>query len=367
MKRSFRILRRTLGVLAGGTALALLGLALPIGWTEMNCRGAPTGQAEPVFITAPGDWRAEARTFLTYPEWHVVYAYEELGQVLVAGDPHDFAYWPAVTGFWSALCAVTREADSLGEAGLDAKLTIYTVGASFTLEMLAKAAYEETLGRLALMIAGTPENGDEPSAQDGVEARMAETYGAFLHQTPWYRFAFEDWREKLWDAPLTEPLRGWERRLAVGLEWSAKAAYARLIAGAAGAMGADETEMKVHVTGLGPEQIAPLGDGVLDHQPSADGGAILTVARYRAFTRTAEAIAAAGGSFTEIAGNDDILVTLLAPSRPDLPQGAKLLRSLDRQGADMGRHLVAVKVSNLTKLIRGLPASEARLEHVYDY
>ena len=222
---------------------------------------------------------------------------------------------------------MTQEADSLGEAGMDAKLTIYTVGASFTLEMLAKAAYEETVGRITLLVTGF-HNPEEPSPQDGVETRMAQAYGAFLHQIPWYRFAFDDWTATLWQQPLTVPLRGWERRLAVGLEWRAKAAYAHLIAGAVGAIGPDETNMKVYVTGLAEEQIAELGEGVLQSQASIDQGVILTVARYRMFTRTAEGIAAAGGTFTEIAGNDDILVTLLASDKPDLLKSARVLRSL---------------------------------------
>jgi hypothetical protein len=367
MKKPVRLLPRTGALLAGGLGIVILGLAAPIAWTEATCRGSAVPQTAPQHLTAEKDQRLEARTYLTYPEWHVVYAYEELGKVLATGDPHDFAYWPAIKGFWSTLCAVSEEADSLGEAGFDAKATIYTVGASFTLEMLAKAAYEETKGRLTLLLSPAEDGAAEPSHQDEVETRMAQTYGAFLHQTPWYRFDFDAWTGRLWEAPIGPALRSWERRIAVGLEWKAKAAYAGLIENAAGAMGADETEMKVHVTDLTSAQIAELGEGVLQVEDNQDRGAILTVSRYRAFTRTAEAIAAAGGNFTEIAGNDDILVTLLAANDPDLPESARLLRRVERQSAEERRHLVAVKVGDLADLIRGLETSGATLEHVYDY
>lgn len=367
MKKAYRLLLRAGSVVGGGLAILILGLGAPVAWTEATCRGTVVPQEEPQHLTTAQDQRPEARTFLTYPEWHVVYAYEELGQVLAGGDPHDFGYWPAVTGFWSALCAVKEEADKLGNAGFDAKATIYTVGASFTLEMLAKAAYEETLGRLALLLSPATEGAKEPSSQDEVETRMAQSYGSFLHQTPWYRFDFEAWTGKLWEVPVNAALRSWERRLAVGLEWRAKSAYAGLIESAAGAMGADETEMKIHVTGLTPDQISLLGEGVLQAEGDQDQGAILTVSRYRTFTRAAEAIAAAGGDFTEIAGNDDILVSLLAANDPELPEGARLLRRIDRQGSADSRLLVAVKVSGLADLIRSLPASGASLEHIYDY
>lgn len=367
MRRPVRLLIRAGALLAGALAVLVLGIAAPIAWTEASCRGTAVAQRMPEHLTTPEERRPEARTFLTYPEWHVVYAYEELGQTLKAGDPHDFEFWSAVKGFWSTLCVVSEEADRLGEAGFDARATIYTVGVSFTLEMLAKAAYEETLGRLALLLSPGANAREEPSAQDAVEARMAESYGSFLHQTPWYRFDFDSWTGRLWDAPIGPVLRSWERRIAVGLEWRAKAAYARLIETAVGAMGADETEMKVHVTGLSPAATAMLGDGVLQVSAGGEGGTILTVARYRAFTRTAAAVAAAGGDFTEIAGNDDILVTLLSRDGPDLPEGARLLLGVKRQGADASRYLVSVKVSVLAEMIRSLEGADAALEHVYDY
>ena len=199
--------------------LALLGLiliiALPILWVETLCRGTALPQAQAQFITQ--DTRPEARTYMVYPEWHIVYAYEGYAAALKTGHPHDFPYVKAITGFWSSACALTKKADELGDAGFNSKATIYTIGASFTLEMLFKAAYEETIGRLFALAA--------PSPQDGVEADMAQDYATFLQQTPWYKYDFPTWSDTLWQA---EPvgLRGWERRLALSLEWVAKTQYA---------------------------------------------------------------------------------------------------------------------------------------------
>ena len=83
--------------------------------------------------------------------------------------------------------------------------------------------------------------------------------------------------------------------------------------------------------------------------------------RYRAFTRLAEAIAAAGGDFVEIAGNDDILVTVIT----DQPLTAGAIHSFARQGNPGYRHLVLLRVAALGRTLRGLPRGS--LEHVHDY
>ena len=171
--------------------LGLLGLILvvagPILFVETACRGTALPQKQAQWITE--ETRPEARTYMVYPEWHIVYAYEGYAEALREGHPHDFPYLSAIAGFWSSLCGLTEKADELGEAGFASKATIYTIGASFTLEMLFKAAYEETIGRIATLGA--------PSAQDEVEARMAADYATFLQQVPWYKYDFPSWNHAL--------------------------------------------------------------------------------------------------------------------------------------------------------------------------
>lgn len=342
--------------------LALLGLiiivAAPIAYTETMCRGQALEQAAPVHITDP-DWqRAEARTYLTYPEWHIVYAYEGYAEVLGRADPHNFPYSTAITGFWSSLCALTQKADELGEAGLDAKLTIYTIGASFTLEMIFKAAYEETIGRLATLTSDT-------SPQDKVEATMAADYANFLQEVPWYKYDFDGWYTKLMAAP-TEGLRSHERRIALGIEWKAKAAYARVIAKAAGAVGVDELRMRVILKGVDSNTLEAFpGVEIISE---TDGLIIAEVPRYRSFTKMAAKLLQPGSDveFIEIAGNDDILISLYSCAKPTKLQVGEVISTTTRPGFhDATRRLVALKVTELHKLIPLLKLDG--LEHIYDY
>ncbi|MEP3347106.1 MAG: hypothetical protein ABJN34_06185 [Litoreibacter sp.] len=346
------------------SGLFLLGLVLiiatPIAYVETMCRGTALEQAEAKYITDPAWQRAEARTYLTYPEWHIVYAYEGYAEVLNRADPHNFPYTQAISGFWSSLCALTEKADELGEAGTDAKLTIYTIGASFTLEMLFKAAYEETIGRVASWTSDT-------SPQDKVEMAMATDYATFLQEVPWYKYDFDGWYDKLMAAP-KEGFRSYERRVALGIEWKAKAAYARVIAKAAGALGADELTMRIAIQGASPIYLESFPEITIIR---TDGDTIIAeVPRYRTFTKLVERLliplSQDRARIVEIAGNDDILVSLQSRKDPKLPTHMEILSVTKRPGSNgRTRVLIAMKVDQLESLRPLLKLSS--LEHIYDY
>jgi hypothetical protein len=356
MRKVWRILKW------GGLGLfaCVLALAAPIAYVEFACRGVvPPAPATPTII-AQDYQRAEANTFVTYPEWHIVYAYEGLAEVLKTGDEHDFNYLGSIASFWSSACAVTRTADAHGGADTSTKRTIYVIGASFTLEMAMKALYEESLGRLFTWTR------DRKIAQDIVSADVAQDYAAFLQQTPWYKFDFQAAVSKLWTVP-ADSLRGWERRLALSGEWKAKAAYASVIDSAVQATGVAQLEILSVVTGIskdslkqisGVEIIEELGNRVIIKTP-----------RYQAFNAILKEIAKRGGQVLDIAGNDDILVTVTHPAGVDLAmfQKTQVMTQLRRDGFGDVRSLLNVKVPELANLLQIARSQGIRVEHIYDY
>ncbi|MGR3743038.1 MAG: hypothetical protein ACU0BC_02595 [Pseudooceanicola nanhaiensis] len=349
---------RTLGRWLLRLTLVLLAivvlLALPILWVETACR--PQGQPDDyAAILPPEHHRAEARTLLTYPEWHIVHAYDDYAQVIATGDPHDFGFLRAVTQYWRSLCALSRRSGPMGGVDGETKQLVYVIGVSFTLELAAKAAYEETLGRIATWI-----RGPEHSPLDDLSARQARDYATFLQQTPWYRWDFPGDAAALGAAD-TGTLRDAERRLALGAEYGAKAAYAGVIANAVAAVGPDELTLRMVVEGLPPEQLSSM-EGVTVITDRPEGTEIETV-RYRQLTHLLQDMAKQDADFVEIAGNDDILLTVLSPE-PDM-DGA--LGSLPRQGYGDTRHLLLVKVTELAALLRQLEAGPATVEHIHDY
>lgn len=340
--------------------LTSVGLAAPIAYVEIACHALVTNAAYTPVITDPKVQRREANTYLTYPEWHIVYAYDGLAEVLKTSDEYDFDYASSVWRFWESTCALTRIADAHGGADGNTRLMIYTIGASFTLEMALKAGYEETVGRIFAAIRGPVK-----SPQDEVAAAMARDYAAFLRQTPWYRYDFENEVRMLWAAPMTDAWRGWERRLALGGEWKAKTAYAQMIASGVAAIGQAELTIRSVVTGLDAAQLAAIAD-VKVVTDSTDG-IVIETPRYARFTEILSEIARTGGAIREIAGNDDIMVAVTLPAGEDYVGPGEVITRMPREGFWSDRVLIDTKVGDLARLLAARPPGDPGLEHVFDY
>jgi hypothetical protein len=331
--------------------VCVLALAAPVIWVETMCR--PQIAASDYEAILPEEaHRAESRTLLTYPEWHIVHAYDDYAEVIATGDPHEFGYLRAITQYWSTLCTLSKASGTMGGMDGETRQMVHVIGVSFTAEMALKAAYEETLGRLATLL-----REGARSPLDDVSARQARDYAVFLQQVPWYRWDFRADIAEL-EENRTDALRDRERRVALGIEYGAKAAYAGAIAEAVAAVGPDETTLRMVVSDDVPRDL----DGVTVIARRGALSEIETV-RYRALTGVMAQLAARGVDFAEIAGNDDIMLTVLS----DSPELTGALMSLPRQGYDDTRHLLLVKVARLGDLLRALEAEGLRLEHIHDY
>jgi hypothetical protein len=100
----------------------------------------------------------------------------------------------------------------------------------------------------------------------------------------------------------------------------------------------------------------------------ADGTHILSIPRWGPFSEIVSKLAERGVRFLEIAGNDDIALSLIQP-RDASVQGLGQLLFDSRLVSDSShvRRVVFVPVRELTSVLRALPQHAARLEHVYDY
>ena len=333
--------------------LLVILLLLPVGYVELACVGETPEDEARTALVAPEWRRAESRTLTTYPEWHIVHAYDDYAQVIADGDPHDFGFVSAITGFWTSLCPLKERAAGMGGMTDDQKMTIYTIGVSFTAELLAKAAYEETLGRIATLL-----RGQGRAVLDDRSAERAAEYARFLQQTPWYKWSFSD-DIKILENEGGDGFRDRERRFALRNEAIAKSYYAGLIAQAVEGIGADELRMRSIISGPTEETLA--GMESVEIVAVRAEGIELETDRYRLFTRLAEQIAAAGGDFVEIAGNDGIMFTALS-NQPTHPEA---IFSFARQGYGDYRHLIVLPVASLAERLRDL--GDLRLEHIHDY
>lgn len=347
---------RALGILLKrGLQLLLmlvLTLAAPSIYVETMCRGS--GDPSPA-TPLSSETRAEIRTLLTYPEWHIVHAYDDYAEVIDEGDPHDFGYLRAIAGYWSSLCTLTRASADLGEIDGSTRQLVHVIGVSFTFEMLMKGLYEETVGRVATLI-----RGPNHTLLDNLSATQAEIYAGFLQQVPWYRYDFRSDADAL-DAAATDAFRDRERSFALGLEHRARASYADVIAEAVAATGFDDLTLQMVVSDLSPEQLEAVSGVTILRE--VGGGFEIETPRYRELTAILASWADQGARFLDMAGNDQIMFTALS-NRPEVPDA---LASLSRQGYGDTRHLFLVPVASLATRLRELDAAGLTLEHIHDY
>ena len=197
-------LRRCFRRLGIGLALLALAAAAPIGWVETACHSPRAGDAGGVAtalpIDDPGYRRPRARSYLSYPEWYIVHAYEDFAAVVRQTSESGFDYLSSIGGFWSSLCGASRVVSRAGEDDLETKVMLYIIGLSFTAEMAVKGLYERTVGQLTVWLR------PGPTDEDRFALRLADDYARFLQQTPWYEYPFGAELARFWrETPLLGP------------------------------------------------------------------------------------------------------------------------------------------------------------------
>jgi hypothetical protein len=350
--------------------LATLAIVLPTIFIGVRCArpGVEPPRRDPLVertISALKDYtRGGAATYLTVPEWYIVYSTEEYARWLGTGRPSGFPHLGASRQYWAyygAMCDASRDVYPF-DAGVHLMLGV--IGVSFTGENLVKAGYENTVGRLTEWLGG------HATAEDEFARRTAAEYGRFMHGVPWYEFPFARkavalWQETPWWGPA--PARKWERRLALTAEYGIKAGYGWLIRQGTGAVyGAEDLRIHAWVTNA---SAAALADARVRKVADAPGGAIVLLPRYEAFTDAVNALAAQGVRFRDVAGNDAIVLSGLGRRGQVLPPdaGEVLFRAPIPSEPAVVRLVLRTPVTSLHTALAALPRAGVRLEHVYDY
>lgn len=334
-------------------------------------------QADAPVLTPPEYRRGAEQTYLTFPEWFLVHSPAELADYLhndtPATPPSGFPFMRHVGQFWSSYVRVSRAASDVGEVNLGYHVMVLVIGLSTTVEYALKTAYEDSIGRLTELAR------QAPVAEDRIAAAVAQDYVDFIRVRPWYEYDFIAALRQVWQgqpaSSQESTLRRWERRWLLTSEYGAKAAYGWLIKIATRTAYEPALPTTVVVLDADPgEHVAGAPD--LKRMPAVGqgGNTLNSLPRYEAFMPHAQALAAAGMNFVEIAGNrGDILVSLWVPAALDsasLQSGlqAHLLFEqpiLTRPG--WRRSVLALPVARLNDGLRRWQAQQVRLEHAYDY
>lgn len=371
MKRwIWRVLRVVLAAL--GLLLIVIAAEIAIGW-RCNLQGKlhpplPPPPERKVASSGIKEYaRPEDDTLLSYPEWYIVWSYQEKADFQQAHLPSGFPYLGAVRQFWSGYCCVSRLLRGKYPFNGGEQVMLMVIGTSFSAEYILKGAYENTVGKLSEWTSS-----GQPTEEDRFAYKVAREYADFVHVRPFYEFHFARQVSEMWKETSllgAHWLRKWERKLFLTVDYTIEALYCWFI------------EKMTHLTyGSEPDVTYAWLDSAsaavtspLPHvkllRQVGPAAWIAGIPRYQEFTAVASALAAQGVQFVDIAGNSQILLSLLAPQDwryagddAQLLFSTPILTDPKRQ-----RMVMRCDVPTLVRVLNALAGSGAMVEHVYDY
>jgi hypothetical protein len=252
-----RCLKRGLAAVA---ILIVLTVVVPLAYIELGCGPAASSAAPaasaPVLpaISEPGYRRKLDNTYFTFPEWYIVYSFEDFGRFLDRGSESGFAYRSHIAGFWRSFCTINRAVAPATESRFETKLMIYVIGISYSVEYALTGLYENTIGRVTEWI-----RGEARTPQDEYARAVLQEYAAFLYTVPWYKNPFGEKLSGLFaiSAPTPSWIRTWERNFALGADYFIKIGYAWVIQkGLDATSDAEARDLFFVVATLPPEALA---------------------------------------------------------------------------------------------------------------
>lgn len=313
----------------------------------------------------PNYARDEQYTYLALPEWVIADTTTEYAKFIAANPPSHFPYFSAVSQYWEqygAVCGITRRSYAY-DTGTHVNLAV--TGTIFSLENIVKGFYENSLGWL------TERFSSQDTPEDKFASQLATEFGTFRQTEQWYSFPFADRLVALWtDTPLAgaHMARKLERRMSLTVELAVKAVYASVVGLSTG----------VAYAAAGPQvhiwiERAPAS--VFDDKQftavanEKNQGAILSLPGGEPFTRLMLDLHSRGVRFVSIAGNDDILMTAIVPTKqiPETKPGRVVSSLPVLTNPDKTRLALTVPVASLGDVMTAILSNSGQVERVYDY
>ncbi len=365
----WRLVRGLIKFLVAVVIIVAVPSVVAVGAIEIACRPDASNVQVPestLGINDPDYHRDLANTYFTFPEWYIVYSFEDFGRFLETRSESGFPYLSQIDGFWRGFCSANRIAGNFPGAAYT-KFNLYVIGLSFSVEYAVKGIYENTIGRLTEWA-----RGPKATVEDGYARAVLQDYGSFLHEVPWYRYPFGDTLIGLWSAaPLysDSPVRNIERHASLSVEYALKWGYAKLITLGLAAT-SDPAPLKIMfvVKGDAAATLAKEADVRLVRRLPGNL-TLLEAPRYERFTQFLQRLAADDVEIVEIAGNQRIMVSVIAPETADPPiPGTARLFSLPIDARPGFRRVgYDADVTTLPAIINGFRMAGIEVEHFYDY
>lgn len=310
-----------------------------------------------------GYFRDEAQTFLTVPEWYLVFNPKEYADFLEAGhNPSDFPFYASMDEYWKLYDRSMKLVSQAYPPNEEYTTMLDVIGVSITMEYTGKMLYENTIGRVFSWFS----NGTA-SDQEKAIIRAQRAYSDFIYDKAWYEFQFMPWVKEVWGVSNQADsnwLRKVERMLFFTLEFTFKAAYATLIDWAAQAS-YEEPVTDIYLLVSQADSLQHPAVKVIAEQ---GGEKIVAIQRWGTFTKTVLELAEEEMTIREIGGNDEIVVSVLQSAQSSvLLEGELLYESGVVSNPTQKRMVYRIAVSQLLPYVRDAQRNGIEVEHIFDY
>ena len=307
--------------------------------------------------------------YYSYPEWYIVWSYEARAQYLPKNLPSGFPYFASIGQYWRSYCFICGLTQSRHQFNFGDHLSSFVLGGSFALEYSIRGAYERTIGRLSEWTSS-----HELVEEDSYAARVAREYADFVYIRPFYEFHFAHALKELWkETPLwgKHPIRKWERKFILSVDYGLEALYAWVLEKASHlTYGVESADTYTWIENA-PETLFQEFPRIKAVKEVSSHSYVVTIPRYQEFTDLAVKLAKRDVHFAEIAGNGEIMLTIVAPKKwsYDLPatDGTLLFTENFLTQADLERIALECPVRSLHAVLNNLASRGAKIEHIYDY
>ncbi|HUC53030.1 MAG TPA: hypothetical protein VMR90_03240 [Candidatus Cybelea sp.] len=308
-------------------------------------------------------------SYFSYPEWYIVWSYEERAQYLPKNLPSGFPYFASISQYWKSYCFICGLTQSRHQFNFGDHLSSFVLGGSFALEYSIRGAYEQTIGRLSEWTSS-----HELVEEDAYAARVARQYADFVYIRPFYEFHFAHAFAQLWkETPLRgqHPIRKLERKFILSMDYGLEMLYAGVVEKASHLTYGVESDETYAWLESAPETVFKEFPRVKIVAETARPAYIVSIPRYQEFTDVAVQLAKRDVHFAQIAGNDEIMLTVVAPKNwsYDLPRGESSLLFTENFLTQPGVKRVALEcpVGSLHSVLNNFANRSIKIEHIYDY
>jgi FAD/FMN-containing dehydrogenase len=317
----------------------------------------------------PGYRRPDSDTFLQHPEWYIVYSSEEYARHLAGRRPSAFPYGVSIGQYWRSYQQAAEEASAY-PTNWGYHVMLWVIGISYAAELSLKALYENTIGSIFEWTAA-----GQRTPEEDLAAKVAQDYARFIHDRPWYEYRFLPRIGELWGGlPFwgEHPLRSWERKAILTLEYGIKSAYAEIITLATHAAYDPQPERTGLLVSGWRDSLSRALPGASVEQTLDHGYTVLEVGRFDPTRDLLLHLARSGPASVKlhaIAGRDVTVFTGTAPMDWSPPGGlGRVLYTLPVPTRPIRRRfLFETRTEDLLPWLRQLVQDpELVIDHVYD-